>query len=161
MRSRDPKNVFIEEIAEIDNTHENDIIEDRVESSDAGKDVPVLFIDLSSFHKVEKVGENVVLVGFLFSSPFVALHLEFLDKDVTTQDTQSVANKDIQNDRVPPAFSEVGEPVLEGEFEKFEKDTQEHAEFPISNNQHFEEPSKEMSRNKHIHSTSEICEFVW
>jgi hypothetical protein len=34
MGSRDPKNVFIEENAEINNTHEKDIIEDRIESPD-------------------------------------------------------------------------------------------------------------------------------
>jgi len=160
MRSRDPKNVFIEEIAEINNTHEKDIIKDRVESSDTREDVPVLLINLSSFHKVDKVAENVVLVSFLLSSPFVALHLEFLDKDMTAQDTQSVTDKNIQDNRVPPTFSEVREPVLESEFKEFEKDTQEHAEFPISNNQHFEEPSKEVSRDKHVHSTSDVCEFV-
>jgi len=33
MGSRNPENVFIEEIAEINNTHESDIIKDRIESS--------------------------------------------------------------------------------------------------------------------------------
>jgi len=74
--------------------------------------MPVLFIDLSSSHKVEKVCENVVLVGFGISGPFEALktkirvwyncygyhHLEFLDKEVAAQDTQSIADKDIQNE---------------------------------------------------------------
>ena len=74
------------------------------------------------------------------------LHLEFLDKDVTAQDTQSIADKNIQDKlinlrnldferdfyRVPPAFFKVREPVLESEFQEFKEDTQEHAESPIS-----------------------------
>lgn len=59
--------------------------------------MPVLLIDLSSFHKVEKVGENVVLVGIHSSGPFEALHLEFLDEDMTAQDTQSIAEENIQD----------------------------------------------------------------
>jgi len=34
VRSGDPKNVFVEEITQIDNTHESDVIEDGIESSD-------------------------------------------------------------------------------------------------------------------------------
>ncbi len=40
--------------------------------------------------------------------------------------------------------------MFEGDFQEFEENTQEHAEFPISNHEHFKEPTKEMSSNKHI-----------
>jgi hypothetical protein len=85
--------------------------------------MPVLFVDLGSFHKVEKVCENVVLIGIHSSGPFEALHLEFLDEEVTAQDTQSIADENIQDKRVPPAFFEVREPVLESEFQEFKEDT--------------------------------------
>lgn len=40
--------------------------------------------------------------------------------------------------------------MFESDFQEFEENTQEHAEFPISNHEHFKEPTKEMSSNKHI-----------
>jgi len=48
--------------------------------------------------------------------------------------------------------------VSESEFQEFEKDAQEHAEFPVSDDEHFDEPAEEVSRNVHVDRVSNVEE---
>jgi len=48
--------------------------------------------------------------------------------------------------------------VSECELQEFEKDAQEHAHFPVSDDEHFHEPAEEMRRDVHVKGVFEVEE---
>lgn len=62
---------------------------------------------------------------------------------------------------VPPAFIKVWKPVSEGNFQHFEHNRADPADFGISNDQDFEPPPQEVSDEVHIiDSVKEVLEEI-
>ena len=51
---------------------------------------------------------------------------------------------------IPPAFMEVWQPVSESEFKEFKDDGANPAHFGVSDDEHFEPPSKQMGHKVNI-----------
>ena len=97
MGSRKPKNVFIEEIAQINSIHQGHVIDDRDESFAIGKDMPITFVNRSGANEIIEIAKNILLINVHILCPFELFHLESLNEKMSSIYSQSITNKNIKN----------------------------------------------------------------
>lgn len=147
MGRRVPQHIFEEETVEFDDGGEEDEEDHAEETLGGGENLPLETRPVVGPEGTRRSGGTRVLRN---ASPVESVHFKVVHDKVTQEDTDGVAQQNVQNQLIPPTFSKIRQNVGQRQFAHFEQNRPRPTHINVAEQEGLGEPTHHVSHHKLI-----------